>query len=65
MVRLEIFQRISKKFHYLVYQKKLQEVCERIHLQTSHSRVQTLAQRTVTLSQKCPCYSSVATRNDT
>ena len=54
-----------KNFIIWFTRKKLQEVCERIRSQTSHSRVQTLAQRTVTLSQKRPCYSSVATRNDT
>ena len=59
MVRLEIFQR--KNFmNDLVKQKKLHEVCKQICSQTSHSRVQTFAQRTVTLSQKLQLCSSVA-----
>ena len=52
MVRLKIFQRISKKFHESFgATKNQQEVCEWIHSQTNHLREKTLARRTVTLSK--------------
>ena len=43
---------------------KMQEVCERILLQTGHLRVKPLSQRTETLTEKCQCYSSVAITNN-
>ena len=53
MVRLEIFQRISKKIHELFgLTEKAAGSLQTDPFATSHSRVQTLARRTVTLSKK-------------
>ena len=60
-VRWEIFQRMSKKFHgWFDLTDKAAESLQTDPFATSHSRTETLARRTVTLSKKRQRYSSVA-----